>query len=105
MSSYLDEHFESTWEFLEDTLKDLKNIFEGTKHQRVEDEEIMRLWDIVNEARRFRSARWSIERALQAGKAPTDEQIADVRSCEQRLFRELDALAKLKDEEGNEQKA
>ena len=99
VSSYLDEHFESTWEFLEDTLKDLKSIFEGTKQHRIDDAKIIQLYAIAREARFFQSSRRDIEKSLQSGKAPTDEQVRGVRVFEERLFRELDHLTRLEDEE------
>lgn len=99
MTSYLDEDFENTWEMLEDDLKGLKRIFEGTKRYRMDDAKIKQLYDIAREARYFRGARRDIERALQSGKAPTDEQIGAARICEQQLFRELERFAKMEGEE------
>lgn len=100
MSSYLDEDFENTWEMLEDDLKDLKRIFEGTKQHRMDDAKIMQLYRIAAEVQEFQNARLGIERALQSGTTPTDEQIGAVRICEQQLFRELERFAKMESEEG-----
>lgn len=99
MTSYLDEHFENTWEFLEDTLQDLKRIFEGTKRERMDDARIMRLYAIADGARHLRGSRRDIERALQSGKAPTDEEIKAVHVFEKRLFQQLEYLEELEDEE------
>lgn len=99
MSSYIDEHFENTWGCLEDTLGDLKRIFDELKQQRMDDAKIKRLYRIVTEAQHFQATRKDIERVLQSGKAPTDEQIKGVRVFEERLFRELERLERIGDEE------
>lgn len=105
MSSYLDENFENTWEMLEDDLKDLKRIFEGTKKQRMDDAKIAQLYAIAYQARQFQGARQHIERALQSGTTPTDEQIGAVRICEQRLFQELGNLRRMEHEETKQRSA
>ena len=98
MSSCLDETFEDAWHDLEHDIERLKSIFEGTKQHRIDDAKIMQLYAIAREARYFQSSRRDIEKSLQSGKAPTDEQIKGVRVFEERLFRELEHLTKLEEE-------
>lgn len=99
--SDLDQDFDEAWQDMQECLERINSLYRQTRGKRIENAKSMRSFYIVDEARSFQKARKDIEKTLQAGQTPTDEQIAEARRCEGRLFFELDQLAKLEKHESN----